>query len=164
MRTGTPPAATPERQTSQSLVQWLILVYILLFSVMHISACGKRSNNKMKQYHPWISMIRSLFTTCVYISSLLYTLVVAPANSSSSWDWFTTREGRSLQNFSRWQLNTLQKQGGREWERDLGEDVQQSNGLAHLCISLMYLGTLRRRLLLSRITRIRWAKSWSSAI
>lgn len=56
---------------------------------------------------------------------------------------------------------------GGESEDSRGENMQQRNMLTPLCVnlrmSLMYLGMLRRRLLLSKITKIKWANSCSSA-
>ena len=76
----------------------------------------------------YYSVLYIVLTTCVYRSSLLWMLVVVPANSSSSRDWSTTREGWSLHSFNKWWLKTLernkrenQKRTERErekWERN----------------------------------------------
>lgn len=60
-----------------------------------------------------------------------------------------------------------EREGSSEWGRHADEtqqsDTWSSSVCVNLCISFVYLGMLRRRLLLSRMTRIKWAKSCSSA-
>lgn len=57
----------------------------------------------------------------------------------------------------------LERVSGGIWRWEWGSQ-QRFSVSVYRCISLMYAGMLRSRLLLSSITRIKWAKSFSSAI